>query len=108
MHPVHTAVLSKAEKRAMWDKILNEFAQSDLVAAAFCREHQIKYDNFAYYLHEQRRKKSSKFIKVSTSAPPTTTSSHIKIVTDKLTIHIPANLTAEQITNIVKGVSAGC
>ena len=109
MHRVHSPGLDKFEKRALWDEVLKDFETSELGATQYCRRHKLRYGNFCYYHREHKKKQISTFIPVITpviSQP--VIPKQIKIVTDKLTFHLPVDLEPKQFISIIKGITTGC
>ena len=101
MHRIHTEELSKTEKRAIWDEIIQDFLASNIGLTQYSKQHGLRYDHLSYYVAAYRRKQAGDFIPVV--MPPSQTvnsSTKFTIELGKISIAIPANLPPKQLSQM--------
>ena len=108
MHRVHTAQLTKADKRAIWDKLVQQFMTSGKSMRVFCEEQGLKYEQLNYYVntHKKKQKGPSQFISLGLAA--TTTADKILIETMNLKITIPCSIEQRRLQNIFMAINELC
>lgn len=105
MHAVYKEGLTKAAKRAIWDKVVEDFNESSEGMTAYSRQQGLNYDHLSYYVNAHRRKqtKESSFIQLGELAP--TLNSSIKITYGSVTIELPSSASAKQLASLAKELS---
>ena len=70
-HEVYDSNKSKAEKRACWDAIIQDYLDSGMGYTSYCRAHGLIYDHLSYYVRtykeKQRHAGSASFVPVELS-----------------------------------------
>ncbi len=54
--PQNTTVAPSHENEAFWKEHITRYQASQLSRAAYCRLHQVNYDNLGYWLRKQLKK----------------------------------------------------
>ena len=57
--PQNTTLPSSTEGEEFWQKHIQDYQASQLSRAAYCRLHQVNYDNFGYWLRKQSKQAGS-------------------------------------------------
>ncbi len=98
--PTNQEDLSLENKRAHWDKIIEDYLSSGLKQRAYARQHHLKHEHISYYYKQWKKRHTDSttdinFIPVSGCPLPThvaSSSSHLELrLLGGLSISIPAD-----------------
>jgi hypothetical protein len=107
MHAVHNNGLNKAEKRKIWDEIINDYTNSGLSIRQYCEQHAIKYDNLAYHVYKKRKKifaPQNQFIPVQIESSATLNQYCIRF--NDIEIILPEMFKPAEVTSLIQAVRA--
>ncbi len=107
MHQVHSDETSRAEKRVLWDKIIEDYLSSGEKAAVYCDRHGLKSDHLYYYVSSYRRKHNSapQFVPVDMEASTSRPSEAIEITSGKVHISLPNDVSLVLLDTVLKRLS---
>jgi hypothetical protein len=106
MHRVHSESLSKQEKRALWDEIIQDYFSSQQSVREYCEIHGLKSDHLSYYVHSHKKKHSSKrFIPVNLGNIST---DMFSVEYDSLIIRLPINTPSDFLRQLISDLKASC
>lgn len=105
MHRVHTEPLSKEEKRALWDEIVEDFKRSQLSVRKYSDAHGLKQDHLSYYVQTHKRKQASRFIPLQINSP---SASDFCIECDGITVRLPFTVPSHFLRQLLSDVKASC
>jgi transposase-like protein len=57
-HEVYNPAKSRREKRACWDRIIEDFLSSHLGLSRYCKRHGLVYDHLTYYVRAYKEKQA--------------------------------------------------
>lgn len=104
MHRIHSKSLSLAERKKIWQEIMQLFHESKLRPVDFCAKHEIKRDIFAYHLtkhHRKNREHQSFFLPAQIQSQPI---GMIHLRLEGVEIDFPADFNMDQLAALVKNL----
>jgi len=94
--------------RQQWLLLINEQKQSGLSIIAFCRNKNIKVDNFYYHRNKTLKKdKPPAFVLAQPVKPPLETNGKhsLKLQYGQSQLHIPADIPATWLASLIKALA---
>lgn len=109
MHRVHTDTLTRKEKRALWDEIIQDFINSGEGFTSYSSKHKLNYDQLVYYVRTYQNKQPNKSavflpVQITESLPQ----AEIKIAYANISINLPSSLSPNYIVELIQGLSKSC
>jgi hypothetical protein len=91
MHRIHNENLSTEEKRQLWSELITECEGLSIPRRKFCMERGIKYDHFAYYYSQQKKKlkKTVSPMKFIPAQPHKINAQKLSLACHGFEIHVP-------------------
>lgn len=68
-HSIHSIKTKPIENQEFWLHHLNQWQESNLSRAAYCRQHQLNYERFQYWFKKQSKNTQPKLIAVTSKEP---------------------------------------
>lgn len=104
MHRIHTERLSLAERKQIWQEIMQSFHESKLRPVDFCAKHELKRDIFSYHLtkhHRKMREQQACFLPVEIKKQPI---GMINLRFNGVEMDFPADFNINQLAALVKNL----
>ena len=106
MHRVHTEVLNKTEKRAIWDEIIQDFLASGKGLKDYSVTHELDYHQLTYYVGSYKTKKRGQEIGfVPVQVPSSLSMAEIKITYRNIIITLLANTPLSYVQQLIQGLA---
>lgn len=108
MHRIHTEILSKKEKRQLWDEIIADYLSSGQSVRSYSEAHGLKSDHLSYYVSSHKRKQQNKSTAFIPLELPKASHATIDIRSGGLTVSVPLNASKTILETLFTVLNKSC